>query len=111
MSKEKCLFDPKAYLGEPIGAFNCPLCGDEKYDEFKRYLESHLNKNTYDTFIFFIETHKSVKHHLMEIWFRCDINEEQRCMYCNRDVPGPFLYCSELCTKAHAFEMSQEPQL
>jgi hypothetical protein len=132
--KKKCSFDPKSYAGQPIGMFHCPDCGamvlagmehpdyddmadkyqeylDHKYDEFNRYLKSHLEEEVYYTFNFFMESNESVKHRLMEIWLRCDINEEQKCMHCNIDIPGNLLYCSEVCEKSHEFEMAQEPKL
>lgn len=134
MEKKKCLFDPKTYVGQPIGMFHCPECGDmvlagmdhpdydnihakyqeyldEKYEAFKAYLKEHLEDGIYQTFMLFIETHQSVQHRLMEIWLRCDINEDHKCMHCNIDVPGHILYCSEVCEKAFEFEMSQEPKL
>jgi hypothetical protein len=134
MEKKKCLFDPKTYAGQPIGMFHCPECGDmvlagmdhpdydnieesyqeyldQKYEALKCYLKNQLKEATYFTFELFMETMPNVKATLMEIWLRCDINEEQKCAWCNKDTPGRYLYCSEVCTKAHEFEMMQEPKL
>ena len=132
--KEICSFDPKKYDGQPIGMFHCPDCGDmvlagldhpdyekveekyqeyldQKYEELKAYLETYLGQSVYHTFHLFMETIPTVKHIMMEIWLRCDINEDHKCMHCNIDVHGYLLYCSEVCEKACEFEMAQEPKL
>ena len=52
---EQCPYDPTPLMGEPIGMFHCPLCGDmviaglphpppwtEVMDEeYRKYLEEH----------------------------------------------------------------------
>src|SRR5437870_4613097 len=103
----KCPHNPKETTG-PIGMYHCPDCGDmvlagmdhpdyddveesykkyldEKYESLKHYMSNQIGEG-FHSLVELMETKQQVKAVLMEIWLRCDINEDHKCGFCNRDV-------------------------
>lgn len=129
--KMKCQFDPKIYAGQPIGMFHCPECGDmvlagvehpdmdeaekryaeycdEQYEQMKLHFKSYIGESSYESFLLFIDLIPNMKGTMLDLWLRADLNEDYKCMRCNTDVPGRFLYCSPFCTEAHEREQAEE---
>lgn len=120
----QCKHDPKETIG-PIGMYHCPECGDmvlagmdhPDYDEcYARYHE-YVDKKMEQMMLWlnerlnsedFLNITQSMKNVLIEMWLRCDINEDQKCVFCSRNVSGNFIYCTEACSKMDEYQSIAE---